>query len=85
MIYRIIFTRRFQKDYRHLPPDIRDKADEQLRRLANAEFSHPSLRAKKMTGEEKIWEASVTMQYRIVFELEGDLLTFLKIGPHDIL
>lgn len=83
--YRIAFTRRFQKDYAKLPPEIQSKADQQIHRLGKGDFSYPSLRVKKMTGEEKVWEASVTMNYRMVFDMERDLLTFLKIGLHDIL
>ncbi|MBI2252744.1 MAG: hypothetical protein HYU63_08425 [Armatimonadetes bacterium] len=83
--YRILFAGRFHKDYLKLPQEIQKKADQQILRLAKGEFSHPSLRAKKMEGEEKVWEASVTKNYRLVFKLEYDLISFLKIGAHDIL
>ena len=85
MSYRVVFTKRFQKDYKNLPGEIRNKIDRQIKRLAKGDFFYPSLRAKKMEGEEKTWEASITMNYRIVFYLEEDTITFLKAGIHDVL
>jgi len=85
MSYDIAFTKRFHKDYAVLPQVIQEKADQQICRLADGDFSYPSLRTKKMEGEENIWEASVTMNYRMVFSLDEDLLMFLRIGTHDTL
>lgn len=73
--YRIAFTKRFHKDYAKLPQHIQKKTDDQIRQLKNGEFSHPSLRMKKMEVEKNIWEASVTKNYRIIFIFEDDLLT----------
>ncbi len=81
---RICFTRIFQKDYRALPRKIRKKTKEQVARIQVGDFSHPSLRLKKMRGKE-IWEATITMDYRLTFQIEGDLVTFRVIGTHDIL
>jgi hypothetical protein len=47
--------------------------------------AHPSLRAKKIKGSQEIWEASVSMSYRMTYQLEGDRLTLRRIGTHDIL
>jgi mRNA interferase RelE/StbE len=85
MSYDIAFTKRFHKDYAGLPQTIQEKADQQICRLADGDFSYPSLRTKKMEGEENIWEASVTMNYRMIYSLEEDLITLLRIGTHDIL
>jgi mRNA interferase RelE/StbE len=85
MSYDIVFTRRFHKDYAGVPHVIQEKADQQICRLADGDSSYPSLRTKKMEGEENIWEASVTMNYRMVLSLEEDLITLLRIGTHDIL
>jgi len=82
--YEIVLTKKFHKDFKKLPKEIQQKAKEQIRRLATGDFSFPSLRVKKMAGEENIWEASVTMNYRIIFQLEKKII-FLKIGTHDIL
>lgn len=83
--YRVLFTKRFHKDYSKLPLEIQTKANEQIKKLAKGDFSYPSLRTKKIEGEEKVWEASVTMNYRIIFELDANHISFFKIGPHDIL
>lgn len=85
MSYRVVFTKRFQKDYKSLPGEIQNTIDRQIKRLAKGDFSYPSLRAKKMEGEAKVWEASITMNYRMVFYLEEDSITFLKAGIHDML
>ena len=85
MSYNIAFAKRFHKDYNVLPQAIQNKADQQICRLADGDFSYPSLRTKKMEGEENIWEASVDMNYRIIFSLNEDLIMFLRIGTHDIL
>jgi len=47
--------------------------------------SYPSLRVKKMQGLDDVWEASVTMSYRITFQRAGDTLILRRIGTHDIL
>jgi mRNA-degrading endonuclease YafQ of YafQ-DinJ toxin-antitoxin module len=45
----------------------------------------PSLRTKKMHGLEDIWEARVTLSYRITFQRTGDTLLLRRIGTHDVL
>lgn len=85
MSYDIAFAKRFHKDYAVLPQAIQEKADQQICRLADGDFSYPSLRTKKMEGEENVWEASVTMNYRMVFSIDEDLIMFLRIGTHDTL
>jgi len=46
---------------------------------------YPSLRTKKMRGSGEIWEASVTMAYRITFQWVGKTLILRRIGTHDVL
>lgn len=86
MKYRVAFTKSFKKEYHSLPVSLRDKVKEQITLLQSGNFSHPSLRLKKMrkTKVEK-WEVSITMKYRMTFQIEGDLLTFRAVGKHDIL
>jgi addiction module RelE/StbE family toxin len=83
--YKVSFTRKFQKDYKKLPKEIQNKIDQQIRKLTGGDFFYPSLRAKKMEGEENIWETSITMNYRMIFCLEENVMIFLKVGIHDIL
>lgn len=52
--------------------------------------AHPSLRVKKMRGHPRIWELSVSANYRITFEWSqsavGDRVAILRrVGTHDLL
>jgi len=77
-------TKRFDALYRHLPPDIQDRADKQLCLLLQ-NSQHPSLRLHKMRGYTNQWEISISLSYRIIFSREGDTYILEKIGTHDIL
>jgi addiction module RelE/StbE family toxin len=77
-------TESFQRDFQKLPQEVRFRAERVLLLLAENP-RHPSLRAKKMHGTEDRWEASVTMSYRIVYQIVGNSLMLRRIGTHDIL
>lgn len=69
-----------------MPKPIQEKADQKLALLvSNPE--HPSLRLRKMEGYKRpnVWELSVTMKYRVTFEIHPDHYRLLKVGTHDIL
>jgi len=72
----------FKKDYRKLPANLQRLADSKIEMLSDNP-RHPSLRVKKMEGHKNIWEASVTMKYRITFEIEEDAFLLRRIGEHD--
>jgi mRNA interferase RelE/StbE len=74
----------FKQDLQRLPAEIQNRAEKAIRLLAETP-RHPSLRAKKLKGLEDIWEASVSMSYRITYQTAGDTLTLRRIGTHDIL
>ncbi|MFA5858838.1 MAG: hypothetical protein WC955_07210 [Elusimicrobiota bacterium] len=78
------FTKPFVKDYNRLPAQIQKLFDKQLSLLLT-NFHHPSLRTKKIQGTDRIWEGSVTMNYRFTFEIIDDTLCFRRIGMHNIL
>jgi hypothetical protein len=40
---------------------------------------------KPVKGTPGIWEMSVTMSYRITFEIDGERVLLRRIGTHDIL
>ena len=69
---------------RRLPKELRLKAYEKLA-LFLEDPSHPSLRVKKMKGTAAIWELSVTMNYRITFEVDGERVLLRRIGTYDVL
>lgn len=76
-------TDRFKKDYQKLPFEIQQRVDQKLRLLVQ-DFRHPSLRVHKIKGVEGLWEFSVTMNYRVIFEIKEDCLILLAVGPHRI-
>jgi len=77
-------TESFKRDLQLLPTEIQNRAEKAIRLLAENP-RHPSLRARKLRGLEDIWEASVSMSYRITYQLRNDKLTLRRIGTHDIL
>jgi mRNA interferase RelE/StbE len=78
-------TRRFARDYDHLPTRIQQATDARLALLTQAP-RHPSLRLKRVQGSEEFWEISVNMQYRVIVEFVSDELTVLhRVGTHAIL
>jgi len=52
----LLYTERFERPYRDLPEQLKDKVDKQLRLLA-ANLRHPSLRAKKYDEARALWQA----------------------------
>jgi len=80
----ITYTDSFTRDFRNLPKDIKTRASKGLRLLIENP-RHPSLRARKMKAVEDIWEASISMAYRVTYQIAGNDLILRRIGTHDIL
>ena len=74
----------FERDYVRLPGQIQALVEKAVRLLAENP-RHPSLRVKRMKGLKSIWEGRVTRAYRFTFSWEGDVITFRRVGSHDIL
>lgn len=74
----------FRRDYRNLPQDTKELVGTKLA-LYIADPNHPSLRVKKIKGTSGIWELSLTMNYRLTFEVSGEVMTLRRVGTHDIL
>jgi mRNA-degrading endonuclease YafQ of YafQ-DinJ toxin-antitoxin module len=84
---RLVFTKPFIRDYQGLSESLQHRADKQLEFLLQ-DPHHPSLRTKKMEGkwgEQGVFEARVTRDYRFTFQIEGNQYILRRIGPHDIL
>lgn len=81
---KISWSKSFAKEYRRLPKEIREKFDEKIEHFAQNP-GHPSLRVKKMTGTDNVWEASISESYRWTFEWSEEILQLRHIGTHDIL
>jgi mRNA interferase RelE/StbE len=78
------FSKRFKKQYKTLPYEIRQAFNEKLP-LFLTDMLHASLRVKKIKGVQNRWEGSITMKYRFTFHFEENTVVFRTIGTHDIL
>jgi len=72
------------RDFRSLPRAIQRRAEKALALLARNP-DYPSLRTKKVQGAKDLWEARVSISYRITFHRTGDRIILRRIGTHDIL
>lgn len=83
---KVVFTETFAHRYRALPANVQLRVDKAIRLLAakegNAPF-HPNLRAKRIQGTPDICEASVTMKYRLTFQINDGTLYLRVVGDHD--
>lgn len=77
-------TQTFIRLYRKLPGPIKKKT-RQVLRLLQEDPRHTSLGHKKMAGQESIYEVRVSRNYRITYQLDGDIAILRKIGTHDLL
>ncbi|MEK7398969.1 MAG: type II toxin-antitoxin system RelE/ParE family toxin [Candidatus Poribacteria bacterium] len=75
-------TKIFENDYLNLSEEIKERANKQLSFLLK-DPHHPSLRLKKIKGKDNIWEARITQNYRITFQIDGDICLLRRIGKHD--
>lgn len=75
-------TERFKRQYKKLDSEQQNSIKKALR-LMSDNIHHPSLRIKLVQGTKKIWEASATMDLRITFNWEEDLIILRNCGEHD--
>jgi len=43
------------------------------------------VRVKRVRSRQGIYEGSINMDYRFLFSVEGDAISLLRIGRHDII
>ena len=85
MPFSITFSDRFRKNYRKLSDAEKRQVQDKVRILADNPM-HPSLRTKRIKGTTTLFECSVNMDIRIIWNYEGkELILLLDIGHHDIL
>jgi addiction module RelE/StbE family toxin len=85
IIKSIVYSSKFVRELRKLPPEI-IKIAVAKEKLFKLNPLHPSLRLHSLKGKFLgLWSISLTMNYRIIFERmsNGDIL-FISIGKHDI-
>ncbi|PYV15026.1 MAG: hypothetical protein DMG21_16335 [Acidobacteria bacterium] len=63
------------------PPNVRRAFEKQLRFLAN-NIQHPSLRAKKYSESQDIWQARVNRSWRFYFTIAGETYRIEDVVAH---
>lgn len=74
----------FEADYKRLPKSTQVFVDKAIL-LLQQNPRHPSLQIKKLRRARDIWEGRASLSCRFTFEWEGDVITFRRVGTHDIL
>ncbi len=86
-MYKIQPTSRVNRLRKKLPQEIGAQLRNTLRQLQQNP-SHPSLRTKKYRSIPGVFESSINMQYRILWEYrqnDSTIILLLAVGCHDIL
>jgi mRNA interferase RelE/StbE len=63
---------------------VQKQVDASLR-LLMTDIQYPSLQVKKIQGTQNIYELTVSLKYRISFEIQEDGYFLRKVGEHDAL
>ena len=85
MAYKITYTKRFLKNFKRLNAAEKAQLKKKLELLMQDPL-YPSLRTKRIQGTASLFEFSVNMDVRVIWEYVGDtLILLLDIGHHDIL
>ena len=87
MTYRLAPTKQFIKMLKSQPQDLEKQIKKALQ-LLQENPAHPSLRSKKYKSLDGVWETSVNMKYRILWQYgieQPNVNVLLAIGDHSIL
>ena len=87
MKYKLAPTKPFIKMLKTQPNNLEKQIKKTLRHLQENP-AHPSLRSKKYQSIEGVWESSINMQYRVLWQYgvdQPDTIILLAIGDHEIL
>ena len=80
---KFIYSDYFIENVSKLSYEVRKILKEKLS-LMYRNSKHPSLRVKKIQGQEDIFEASITMDIRMTWQyIKKDVILLRKIGRHD--
>ena len=82
----IIYSSKFAREYKKLPSNIKDIAEEQETLFRKNPFD-PKLKTHKLKGKlNGFLSFSISYKYRIIFEFTKDKKTayFHSVGDHDI-
>jgi len=75
------YSKRFLRSYNGAPLKVQRAFDKQVYLLLR-NIRHPSLRKKKYSQSEGIWQARVDRQWRFYFIIKDDTYYFLDIIRH---
>ncbi|OFW34085.1 MAG: hypothetical protein A3J28_15940 [Acidobacteria bacterium RIFCSPLOWO2_12_FULL_60_22] len=78
---RLDYTTSALDTLKHLPLPVRKAFYKQAGFLVE-NFHHPSLRAKKFSESEDLWQARVSKDWRFYFKIESDTNIIVGIIPH---
>jgi hypothetical protein len=78
---------RFKREFAALPPEIKRVARAKFA-LFSQNWRHPSLHMHKLEGllwhGHQVFDLWVTVRYRVLFIIDGDVIVSFSIGPHSI-
>ena len=82
---KILYLPRFEREYKKLPKEIQELADEKERIFRKNPFDS-KLKTHKLHGPlSDFWAFSVGQKYRIIFDFTNkNTIRFYSIGDHDI-
>ncbi len=72
----------FKEKVEQLHPNVKKVLKNKLE-LMYQNPKHPSLRTKKIKGSSDIYEASITMNYRMTWQYYNEGILLRNIGEHD--
>lgn len=78
----ITVTPEAKKRLSKLPLNIQKKAEKQFTLLIS-DYRYPSLHTRKLGGGD-VFEARIDLHYRFTFQVIGEEIYILTIGPHDV-
>ena len=74
-------TASFRDAIAKLPKDIRRRAKDAYK-LFDDDPNHPSLRFKKVHARESVYSARISLDYRALGVLDGDVIVWFWVGSH---
>lgn len=84
MTMKIFYTKKFEREYKKLTDNLKDKAESKEKIFRKNPFDQ-KLKTHKLSGElNNLWSYSVDLKYRVVFEFYEDNVIFHSVGNHDI-
>ena len=82
---RVLYHPKFVREYKKLPNNIKDQAEEKEKIFRDNPFD-PRLKTHKLKGPLiGFWAFSVNQKYRIIFDfVDKDTVHFYSVGDNDI-